>query len=243
MPATHYKIADWGDPVGEGVSDARLISVSGVAKTSKATEPNIVANEYVCARLAAAVGLPIPPGFLVKEDGTSWFVSLNFNLSGEKLPPIIPRLLVARKPELCAGILLFDAWILNPDRHAKNLMHYEKTDAVQVFDHSRALMPTDLPQQQYATSMVNSPAIGAHCLAPVIADGSTFTHWHQRIMAVAEHQITDALNEAAEVGLEPANVNFFRDYLLDRRTRLPNIVAANTSVFPGLNLGTLPWTV
>lgn len=241
MPATHYKIMDWGDPVGEGVSEPRLISVSGVAKTSNPAEPHIVANEYICARLAAAVGLPVPPGFLVKEGDRSWFVSLNFNLSGEKLPPVIPELLVARQPDLCAGIVLFDAWALNPDRHAKNLMHYEKTDAVQLFDHSRALMPTDLPQREYAEKMRDLPAIGAHCLAQKLVDASTFKRWHQRIMAVAEHQITDALNEAVEVGLEPGNVDFFRAYLMDRRTRLPNIVAANKQAFPSLNLGTLPW--
>src|SRR5690606_21470959 len=69
MPATHYKIADWGDPVGEGVSGSRYINVTGVAKTNVRGEPHIVANEYICARLAAAVGLPVPPGFLVKKDG------------------------------------------------------------------------------------------------------------------------------------------------------------------------------
>lgn len=243
MSATHYKIASWGDPVGEGVSGAQYINVTGVAKTNQPSEPHIVANEYICARLATAVGLPVPPGFLVKKGDDPWFVSMDFNLSGDVLPPILPNLLLARKPHLCAGIVLFDAWLLNPDRHDKNLAHDTSSDAVVIFDHSRALMPTDLPQRQYAESMVDKPAIGAHCLATILKDASTFSVWHQRIMAVAEHQIADALNDAAEVGLEPSNVGFFRDYLLDRRSRLPNIVAANTSVFPGLNLGTLPWTV
>lgn len=242
MPATHYKIADWGDPVGEGVTGSRYINVTGVAKTHVPGEPYIVANEYICARLAVAVGLPVPPGFLVKKDAEHWFVSMDFNLSGEMLPPILPDLLVARKPELCAGIVLFDAWVLNPDRHAKNLAHDTNTDAVVIFDHSRALMPTDLPQRQYATEMVDKPAIGAHCLATVLKDAGTFDHWHKRIMAVAEHQITDALQDAVQLGLEPANVEYFRNYLMDRRIRLPNIVAANTQVFPNLNLGTLSWT-
>jgi len=242
MPATHYKIANWGDPVGEGVSHSRFINVTGVAKTNVPGEPHIVANEIICARLAAAVGLPVPPGFLVKKDIEPWFVSLDFNLSGEMLPPILPELLMARNPGLCAGIVLFDAWVLNPDRHAKNLAHDTTTDSVIIFDHSRALMPTDLPQRQYAEAMANKPAIGAHCLATVLKDASTFDHWHKRIMALAEHQIADALNDAAEVGLEPGNVHFFKEYLLDRRKRLPNFVANDPSVFPNLNLGTRSWT-
>ncbi|MBL7955408.1 MAG: hypothetical protein JNJ91_10240 [Flavobacteriales bacterium] len=242
MAATHYKIANWGDPVGEGVSDSQYINVTGIAKTNSPAEPNIVANEYICARLAAAVGLPVPPGFLVKKDDEPWFVSMDFNLAGDVLPPIIPQILLARKPELCAGIVLFDAWILNPDRHARNLAHDTTTDAVIIFDHSRALMPTDLPQRQYAEAMVDKPAIGAHCLGTILKDASTFKYWHQRILAVAEHQITDALNDAAEVGLEPGNVHFFRQYLLDRRQRLPKIVANNPGAFPSLTLGTLPWT-
>lgn len=241
MPATHYKIANWGDPVGEGVSGSQFINVTGVAKTRSVAEPHLVANEYICARLAAAVGLPVPPGFLVKKDGEPWFVSMDFNLAGEELPQILPDILLARKPTLCAGIVLFDSWVLNPDRHAKNLAHDTTTDAVVIFDHSRALMPTDLPQREYAEAMVDKPAIGAHCLATILRDASTFKYWHERIMAVAEHQISDALNDAADIGLEPDNVDFFRRYLMDRRQRLPNIVANNKAVFPNLTLGTLPW--
>ncbi len=249
MPATHYKIASWGDPVGEGKSEAQYINVTGVAKKNlparppDRAEPHIVANEYICARLAVAVGLPVPPGFLVKKGDEPWFVSMDFNLAGNTLPPILPNLLVARDPNLCAGIVLFDAWILNPDRHDKNLAHDTTTDAVTIFDHSRALMPIDLPQRHLATQAQSTTCFerGTHCLAPVITDASTFVHWHQRILAVAEHQITDALNDAAEVGLEPGNVDFFRQYLLDRRVNLPNIVAAHTTAFPSLNLGTLPW--
>lgn len=242
MAETHYKIAEWGDPLNDGVSGSRYINVNGVAKTNLTHEPHIVANELIVARLAQATGLPIPPGFLVDKEGEPWFVSLNFNLAGEPLPPIRPKLLAARKPELCAGIVLFDAWVMNPDRHAKNLAHDTTTDAVQIFDHSRALIPTDLPEREYAERMVDKPGIGAHCLAHEITDASTFPYWHRRIMAVAEHQITDALEAAVGYGLEAENVGFFRDYLLERRIRLPNIVAANRTVFPSLNLGTLSWT-
>lgn len=251
MPATHYKIADWGDPVGSGVSGAQFINVTGVAKTNVAgnpphvdPEPHIVANEYICARLATAVGLPVPPGFLVKKGAEPWFVSLDFNLGGAALPPILPNVLLARNPSLCAGIVLFDTWILNPDRHTSNLAHDTTTDAVNIFDHSRALMPKDFPQRQFALMSENTTCFehGTHCLRSVLIDATTFPYWHKRILDVPEHQITDALNDAVEVGLQRDNVEFFREYLLDRRKRLPIIVAANAATaFPSLNFGTLPW--
>ncbi|MCB9654160.1 MAG: hypothetical protein H6729_08540 [Deltaproteobacteria bacterium] len=51
----------------------------------------VVANELIAEHLARALLLPIPPGFIIEHKGKPHYVSLNFNLSGEDLPPANPQ--------------------------------------------------------------------------------------------------------------------------------------------------------
>lgn len=239
MPAQYYKVAEWGGPVGEGVSDAKYISVSGIAKTNLAAEPHIIANELICARLGAALGLPIPPCFLVSDGDTSWFVSMNFNLSGEPLPPVRPAEFVQELPELSAGLLLFDIWVLNPDRHAKNVQFDRFQKRANVFDHSRALMPKDFEPRWFAELCRDGTAIdhGTHFLRDEISDGTHLGKWSKRIAALPEFIIRDAVQGAVGAGLDATDVDFFVGYLIERAGRLPEIVETNISQFPRLSLG------
>ena len=239
MPPRNYKIADWGPPVGEGVSDSRIVSVSGVAKTYSDAEPHIVANEVVCARLAAVAGLPIPPGFTVEFEAKPWFVSLNFNLSGEPLPPVRARDLLDRDPVLCAGILLFDIWVLNPDRHNRNVALDRTSGRCEIFDHSRALMPLDRPAREFAAANEDDIAIdaGNHFLQKEIQDPAGFGHWFHRFHSIPEFQIRDALDAAVGIGLPPEHTDFFADFLIRRRAKLPTLIEHHRAKFPALDLG------
>ena len=87
---------------------ANHVGVAGLAKGANQDQPFAVANELVCGNLAQAIRLPIPPGFIVDWEGQPYYVSLNFNLAGEDLPPADIVNLVARKADLACGIVLFD---------------------------------------------------------------------------------------------------------------------------------------
>ena len=242
MPARNYKIAEWGPAVGEGVSGARLVNVNAVAKTYSGAEPNIVANELIAARLGQALLLPIPPAFIIQdEDGKPWFTSLNFNLAGEPLPPVRPEDVVGALPGLCAGVVLFDIWIMNPDRHRRNLAHDRSTNRLEIFDHSRALMPLGGDQRHFATAHKDDLAItapvGTHCLAPRLVDGTAFGLWFTRIRSIPDFHIRDVLEAAVDVGLRPDNVDFFQDFLMQRREDLPKLIEAHQDAFPLLDPG------
>src|SRR5262245_35107395 len=110
-----------GGPVGQGAMASVHVGVAGVAKPANPGVPYALAAELICGGLARAVMLPIPPTFFIENNGTKYHVSLNFNLAGQQLPPANPAALMASHHALAWGIVLFDIWVLNDDRHANNL--------------------------------------------------------------------------------------------------------------------------
>lgn len=87
MAITRYKIWAIGSPVGSGVTDSIHVGVHGIAKTYQTFLPNVVINEIICNYFAKALLLNCPDGFLIDKEGMPYFVSMNFNLAGEDLPP------------------------------------------------------------------------------------------------------------------------------------------------------------
>jgi hypothetical protein len=123
MPARRYKVWQWGGLRPEhGVSDRYDVAITTIAKgNSPETSAFTVANELVCARLGAAIGLPMPAYAIVERDGEPYFASLDFNIEGQQLPPFnVPRI-TNEQPALVCGILVFDIWTLNSDRHDTNI--------------------------------------------------------------------------------------------------------------------------
>lgn len=234
LPPTNYKVIGWGSGIGDGVSQAQYVQLSGVAKRNSTTEPNIVAAEMIAARLGQAILLPIPPAFIVEGEKGPWFASLDFNLAGESLPPVKPAEVVAQFPKISAGIIVFDAWIMNRDRHCWNLAHHAQTGRLQVFDHSRALMPS-VGQRDFAERFRNDLAIGHHhCLARHIIDEFPLAEWVERIRQIPTYYLYEVLAEAVPMGLEPNNVTYFFNLLSERRSRLPQLLKNNRSYFPAL---------
>jgi uncharacterized tellurite resistance protein B-like protein len=237
MPATSYKVFQWGNRVGAGAMASVNVAVSGVAKTSTPELPLAVVNELICADLARAVRLPIPPSFLVHDkDAKPYHVSLNFHLSGEDLPPADAAAIATDFPELACGVILFDMWVCNSDRHASNIAYDKAMKQVTLFDHSHAF----LHGQQGKTFLENlrsQPAIGGHCLASQIMKVDGFKTWQDRISAVPEFYIREAVQQTVGIGTMTADLAIFAtDYLLDRRKRLPELIQAHRALFPKVEL-------
>lgn len=139
-----YALSKLVKPVGDGVSKAYHVELLAVAKHSHISS-SMVASEYVAAKLGSYLGLPIPPFALVVPKGTNpaiWFASLNFNLTGYSLPQIDPEQCVAAFPDLSTGVVIFDAWIANPDRHEENLNidWSGSKPRLNVFDHGYSIL-------------------------------------------------------------------------------------------------------
>ena len=139
-----YRVIAFGRQVGIGVAGSYYLSISAVAKCNSASTPYCIPNELICAELGRFLGLPIPPAGIVHAPAAKpghWFASLDFNLTGNALPPVEPTRCCAELPRLAAGLLLFDALVANCDRHRQNFSidFLASPPAMNVFDHSHAL--------------------------------------------------------------------------------------------------------
>lgn len=232
MPATAYKIWTFGPPVGIGAMQSLHVGVAGVAKAADPGVPYAVSNELICGYLARAILLPVPPGFLITKAGVPYHVSLNFNLAGQDLPPADGAALVAAHPELAWGIILFDAWVVNFDRHNGNIAFDQASNKVQVYDHSHAFCHSNL--QSHLNYQSTSLGIGGHCLAAEVTATAGFNAWYDRILSIPTFYIEEVVASAVSAGLPQNEVQFCTAYLLARRQQLRNIFHANRAAFPKL---------
>jgi hypothetical protein len=231
MPATPYKIWAVGPPVGQGATNSFHVGVASIAKGNGTTSPFVVANELICSQLARALLLPIPPGFIVNHNGQPHFVSLNFNLSGHGLPPADPSAIVSSLPQIASGIILFDIWLLNGDRHRQNLAYDSTINRVEIFDHSHAFLGPNGGRARLE-SRENEIGIGGHCLAREMLDFSYIIDWNKKVLALPEFYIKEVVSSANVVGLPVDDISFCSDYLLRRRNKLLDLMRANRPAFP-----------
>lgn len=228
MPFEQYKIWHWGDRTWEGRNEQYNVAICTKAKRSQNNRYEL-ANEVLCLRLAQILRLPIPYGGIIEKDGHRYFASLEFGVAEETLP--IPTNsdidAIVSDARLACGIIAFDAWIVNEDRHKGNLLFDRRTNQVYLIDHGTAFYFGQTPQaavndlNAYRDKLVVSRH--TNCLAAKITTLRDFGEWHKRIKAVPEHYIRDSINEAVELGLPIEHAQFCGDYLLDRRDRLKSL--------------------
>jgi hypothetical protein len=231
MPATRYKIWAVGDPLGRGAMHSRYVGIAGVAKRASENLPYVVANELICGHLAQAVLLPTPTGLIIEHEGVPYYVSMNFNLAGEDLPPADAAEIVRKHPRLSCGIILFDIWVLNDDRHPENIAYDRISDKVQIFDHSHAFFSKSDPHAHLENNKERL-AIENHCLAEELTRLDGVKEWADRIASVPDFYIREVVKSAESVGLPTEQVEFCSEFLLERRGKLLALIRENTEQFP-----------
>jgi hypothetical protein len=202
----------------------------GIAKGASPALPYVVANELICGNLARLLLLPVPPGFIIDHNAAPHYVSLNFNLAGEDLPPADPAAVVTNLPDLACGIVAFDAWVLNTDRHTQNIAYDTTTNRVQIFDHSHAFFVGGGRTRLEAS--VTQLGLGGHCLAVRLRSLDGLRPWCRRIGSVPDYYISSLVAPACEVGLPSEDRDFCATFLMQRRDRLATLLKDNQATFP-----------
>lgn len=92
-------------------------------KSGAADEHPIVLHEYLAARLAHSLGVPVPFGELaaVQNGERAWATAI-VGSEGEISAPPNPTEVSVAEPHIYAGIAVFDVWLLNIDRSEANLI-------------------------------------------------------------------------------------------------------------------------
>lgn len=234
MPATRYKIIAIGPQVAATATAPVIVNIAGVGKKALPGQPFIVANELVCSAIARLLLLPCPPGALMQKNGDTYFFSLDFNIAGQSLPPISAPDVVAKFPRLCWGIIVFDALVMNGDRHPGNIAFDMTTNQIQIFDHSHAFLTPNGAIEHNLTARENSPAIGGHCLASEINTDDGMEDWLARVKLIPDYFIEGAVRAGCECGIPSDKEKFISDFMKKRRDNLETLVKSNLNSFPKL---------
>ncbi len=245
-----YRVLNWDSAVaGTGVNRATTAALHAYVKRNNPQSPYLVANEHVAGRIAELLCLPVPPHCMADRDDETYFLSLNFNLTGEQLPPVFPDEVVTHFPDAAAGVIVFDAYIANFDRHRRNIAAVIRSTPkrLSIFDHDRSLlgMTADAGVQQLsraAQSIVIDGSLGGnrHCLLDVIEDGGLLDVWIERIRGIPDWYIENAARTAQQYGdITDPEADALEEFLRVRRERLGGLLreAADHGVFRGLQQG------
>ena len=242
-----YKVLNWGEAVGSGINEAVTVTLLAVAKRNNEESPYLVANELVAASIATYLRLPVPPCCIVIKDGVPHFSSLNFNLTGERLPPVDPARVAQEWPRMAAGIVVFDAYIGNYDRHDGNISAVLQTPPhrLNIFDHDRCLLGHEegaglehLEQANYCLVIDGSMGGNQHCLMPHMTDWGHLAAWVLRIEQMPDWFTDEVAQDAGEHGgITEEEVAGVKKFLRERRDNLRGILSAaqQTGAFPALD--------
>lgn len=229
-----------------GATKPQQADVSAIVKKSdRRTSAYAAANEIICAKLGSYIGLPIPPGVLAVDKNDKkqvYYASLDFAGDGTRLPDIFPKECCREFTHLSTGILLFDIWVLNPDRNKGNIYRNDRSTKTRlwVFDHSHALFGTvagegslRLGQNRTSLGIGNTTSSNDHCLCAVLETSAHFQEWYARIAGVPAHLIKAACEEAKAdgAGLNDVDVERAVEVLTYRQRKLPDIVSNNRVAF------------
>lgn len=222
--------------IGEGITGARWCSIAGVAKTNSTGRPFLVANEFICNRLAMMLGLPTPPGVITRlDDGQPVFLILKFGRNAETPPPVKPKDVVEDRPHQAAGIVAFDVWVANPDRHSGNLIYSRSGCPLTMIDHGGALFGAREPGISALEERRNIVGIGGNCLTAHLRTLEGVARWSDRIARLHPDSIEDVCSAAAEHGgLTRDQADQAKDFLLHRQTRVHELVLGSRPLFPNI---------
>ncbi|HEX5180096.1 MAG TPA: HipA family kinase [Gemmatimonadaceae bacterium] len=243
---TRYKLIAAGPPVAGNtamlgsntITGIRHVHVTGVAKTAGILSNWVVPNEIICGRLGRVLGLPVPPGCVVTVEGvipgsppgcvvtdagTLHYVSLDFNVSGQELAPVNARAFVAHDPSLASRLVVFDAWVLNADRHERNVFFDLTTGLIQVFDHGHALFGPGPYVEPALEEQRTSLDLSKHVVPPYLTHLDGLKRGIERVQALPRFVVEDAVAAAVGTGITDIEGAFCVDFLMDRAQRLPEL--------------------
>jgi hypothetical protein len=255
MADRFYKIESLGRQLGIGVAGSRYVSLSAIAKENVPNAPYCVPNELICCELGRFIGLPVPPGAMVSQaTGGSLFASLDFNLTANTLPPVDVAGCVKGLPLLSAGLLLFDIWVANLDRHPGNFAvdFLATPPEMNVFDHSHALfgysagdgenrlkLLTDRLGVSWSTNAPVDSGKHRHCLLDTVSSDGDFGFWIERISATPDFFIRDVCGRATSHGATADEIDAAIAFLIHRRNDMKTIVRLHQAEFTAIKTWSL----
>lgn len=186
----------WG-----GSTEPFWCELGAVGKTND-VHPHVVANEYICTRLAALAAVPAAHGAVLRAEDAGpdglVFVSFVAYPAGIDAPAPPTGGILARQPKLCAAAVVFDCWVMNEDRHRDNVVYAPTLNVpFTLIDFEGALLAND--RDVTDAKYLQSHQMGGQ-LHQWVTSRDHLEYWKDRIRQVPDAAVRRILDEAAAFG-------------------------------------------
>jgi hypothetical protein len=256
VPPPVLRVEDDYGLVGAGVSNAHCVMAeNGQEYIAKGpcfapNHPHVAANEYVAARLANAIGLPILD-FRILEMGGDLLFAAGWMDKGTFCPQTTRELFAkCQNRDRVYDLVVFDCWINNTDRHQENLLVREirsrgapePRHMLLCNDHSHCLVRPNEQATDLAGRLEAAPVShpGLAFVAEAVTKSARLAEALDRAARVPDDTIKAAFREMPASFLPSAqDGQLMCKYLVERRDRLADIFRAHRATFNRLDGGTL----
>jgi Phosphatidylinositol 3- and 4-kinase len=256
MPPPILRVVDDYGPVGTGASQARIVlaenSQEYIVKGPSfvPSHPHVAANEYVAARLARAIGLPVLDFTIVDLAGAQLFASACMTAGTFHAQTTEDLFNRCENRDRVYDLVVFDVWLRNTDRHHENLLVREvrprnaENPRLHLLcnDHGHCLVCPNEQATVLAEKLDAPPAetVKLGFVINAITETSRLAAALARVSAVDDGIIEAAFAEMPATFVPSAQeAGLMRDYLFDRRARLANVFQTHRATFSSLDEGEL----
>lgn len=236
-------------PIGKGASRGRVVIaengeeylIKGPSLTPD--HPTVGANEWIAVRLAAMLGLPVQD-HVIAAKGDNLFFGSRFMPDTSFFPALTETILKqCENRERTYDVVVFDVWLINPDRHEENLIARRvkgsKAHALMLNDHSHLLVnplgPATVDQLMGKVSASARPYVRQSCISASIEDPARLDAALNRVEGLSEGEIRSTVATTPPELLSSAAQDTCADFLVERRARLrASVEKDSASIFENL---------
>jgi hypothetical protein len=240
---------DYG-PVGRGASNPRYVLASDENEyiikgpSLSSDNPRVGANELIAARLASKLGLPVLRYALLSWRGGLFFASQWMDKS--KFSPALDRelFLKCENRDLIYEAVIFDAWLINKDRHNENLIarRISRTGPPRhnllLNDHSHLLVspsgPTDISQLMAQVDRPASNFVVLDFVRESIVDPARVREALSTVERLSDEEIESVVASTPDGLLASDERGIYSEFLVKRRSRLRAVMQKESGAFPNL---------
>lgn len=239
--------------IGKGASRAHHVSAENGAEfiikgpSFTPEHPTVAANEWIAARLAEKLGLPILPFQLMTMRGELFFGSL-WMPSGATWHDGISADLFARceNQNRVYDVIVLDTWLINPDRHHQNLIVRVLRGGQHTLllnDHSHLLVSPSGPQktEDLMDCLDHLPGrfVRLALIRDNIADTAHLSDSLDRAEGLSDADVRGIVESTPSEFLSGDARQSYAEFLVRRRLRLRELFKSDLAAFPRLAKGSL----
>lgn len=230
-----HRIISEEKKVGPGSSQPSYSLLKVITKHNDDVRRYTISNEIVALGFAQYFHLPVPPGGLAMnhENTQPRFFSLEIYPDSQKPFKAVDPIFAAHKfPELSWRIILFDAFLINKDRNPTNLVYDESLDSLAIFDHGDCIL--GITGQKKLQKHAERIGTGNHCLEKNVKTAAGYKNGIEEIHNIPDAFISKTVKRGEGVGYSKADCDLITDYLIQRKTRIHELVKKQINKFKAL---------